>query len=89
MEERPILSNNEKLALMNAGETTSRIMTLDGRTADDIIMEREINKFNEQVDTFAEKFENSWNSWKWVWQKRRELFSFKLFRITRECLRSL
>ncbi len=57
MEERPILSNSEKLALMNAGETTSRIMTLDGRTADDIIMEREINKFNEQVDTFAEKFE--------------------------------
>ena len=57
MEERPILSNSEKLALMNAGETTSRIMTLDGRTADDIIMEREINKCNEQVDTFAEKFE--------------------------------
>ena len=57
MEERPILSNAEKIALMNAGETTSRITTLDGRTADDIIAERNVRKFNDQVDSFAEKFE--------------------------------
>ena len=35
MEERPILSESEKLALRMAGDTTSRIMTLDGRTAED------------------------------------------------------
>lgn len=57
MEERPILSNNEKIALLNAGETTSRIMTLDGKTAEDVIEERNVNKFNEQVDQYVEKFE--------------------------------
>lgn len=57
MEDRPILSENEKLALRMAGDTTSRIMTLDGRSADDIIEERNIKNFNEQVDTFAERFE--------------------------------
>ena len=57
MEERPILSESEKLALRMAGDTTSRIMTLDGRTAEDIIEERNVKNFNEQVDTFAEKFE--------------------------------
>ena len=57
MEERPILSNAEKIALMNAGDSTSRIMTLDGRTAEDIIEERNVRKFNEQVDSFADKFE--------------------------------
>jgi len=55
MEEHPILSENEKIALMTAGDTTSRIMTLDGRTAEDIIEERNINKFNEQVDDYVEK----------------------------------
>lgn len=57
MEERPILSESEKLALRMAGDSTSRIMTLDGRTADDIIEERNVKNFNEQVDSFAEKFE--------------------------------
>lgn len=55
MEERPILSESEKIALMNAGETTSRIMTLDGKTADDVIEERNVKNFNEQVDKYVEK----------------------------------
>ena len=37
MEDRPILSESEKLAYANMGESTSRIMTLDGKTADDVI----------------------------------------------------
>lgn len=55
MEDRPILSESEKLAYANMGESTSRIMTLDGKTADDVIRERNINKFNEQVDSYVEK----------------------------------
>ena len=57
MEERPILSENEKLALRMAGESTSRIMTMDGKTADDVIEERNVRKFNDQVDKYVEKFE--------------------------------
>lgn len=55
MEEHPILSENEKIALRMAGDTTSRIMTLDGRTADDIIEERNVKNFNQQVDKYVEK----------------------------------
>ena len=55
--EHPILSENEKIAMNIAGESTSRITTLDGRTADDIIKERNTKRFNEEVDSFAEKFE--------------------------------
>jgi hypothetical protein len=55
--EHPILSENEKIAMRVAGESTSRITTLDGRSAEDIIEERNVKKFNEQVDNFAEKFE--------------------------------
>lgn len=55
MEQRPILSENEKIALMNAGESTSRIMTLDGKTAEDVIEERNIKEFNKQVDNYVEK----------------------------------
>lgn len=55
MEQRPILSESEKLALKTGGESTSRIMTLDGKTADDVIRERNINKYNEQVDAYVEK----------------------------------
>ena len=55
--EHPILSENEKIAMRMAGESTSRITTLDGRDAKDIIAERNIKKFNEEVDSFAEKFE--------------------------------
>lgn len=56
MENHPILSENEKLAMRVAGESTSRIMTLDGKTADDVIEERNINNFNKQVDNYVEKF---------------------------------
>lgn len=55
MEQRPILSENEKIALSMGGESTSRIVTLDGKTADDVIRERNINKFNNQVDEYVEK----------------------------------
>lgn len=55
MEERPILSNNEKVAMNIAGDTTTRVMTLDGKTADDVIRERNISKFNDQVDAYVEK----------------------------------
>lgn len=55
MEQRPILSESEKLAMKTGGESTSRIMTLDGKTADDVIRERNINKYNEQVDAYVEK----------------------------------
>jgi len=55
MEERPILTENEKLALKMGGESTSRIMTLDGKTAEDVIRERNINNFNNQVDQYVEK----------------------------------
>ena len=57
MEQNPILSENEKLAMNVAGETTSRIMTLDGKTAKDVIEERNINKFNDMVDAYTEKFD--------------------------------
>ena len=55
MENKAILSENEKLALNVAGESTSRIMTMDGKTADDVIRERNIKKFNEQVDRYVEQ----------------------------------
>ena len=55
MEERPILTENEKLALKMAGDTTTRIMTMDGKTADDVIEERNVKNFNKQVDDYVEK----------------------------------
>ncbi len=55
MEQRPILSEKEKIALMNAGDSTSRIMTLDGTTADDVIQQRRTKEFNKQVDAYVEK----------------------------------
>lgn len=55
MEDRPILSNNEKIALQTAGDSVSRIMTLDGKTAEDVIRERNIEKHNELVDRYVEK----------------------------------
>lgn len=55
MEQRPILTDNEKIAMRMAGDTTSRIMTLDGKTAEDVIEERNIKNFNEQVDSYVEK----------------------------------
>ena len=55
MEERPLLSENERLALRMAGDTTSRIMTLDGKTAEDIIEERNVKNYNKQVDDYVNK----------------------------------
>ena len=55
MEEHPILTENEKLAYRLAGDTTSRITTLDGKTAEDIIKEKNIKDFNNQVDEYVEK----------------------------------
>lgn len=55
MEERPILTENEKLALRMAGDTTSRIMTMDGKTAEDVIEERNVKNFNKQVDDYVAK----------------------------------
>ena len=57
MEEHPLLSENEKIAMKMAGESTSRVMTLDGRTADDIIAERNINKANSEIEKFTEKID--------------------------------
>jgi len=57
MEERPILTENEKLALRLAGDTTSRIMTMDGKTADDVIEERNVKNFNNQVDEYVKKLD--------------------------------
>ena len=47
----------ENLAMDLAGESTTRIMTLDGTTAEDVINKRNTEKFNQQVDNWAEKFE--------------------------------
>lgn len=47
----------EKLAIDLAGESTTRIVALDGTTADDVINKRKIEKFNDMVDEYTEKFE--------------------------------
>ena len=60
--EHPILSENEKIAMRMAGESTSRIMTLDGRSADDIIEERNTKKANEEIDKFNEKIDNQFTN---------------------------
>lgn len=57
MENRPILNDKEKLAAQLAGESTTRIVALDGSTAEDVIKTRNINNFNNQVDKYVEKFE--------------------------------
>ena len=47
----------EKMAMDLAGESTTRIMALDGTTAEDVVEKRTIEKFNQQVDNWTEKFE--------------------------------
>lgn len=47
----------EKLAMDLAGESTTRIMALDGTTATDVVNKRNTERFNEQVDKWSEKFE--------------------------------
>lgn len=51
----PILSPNEKVAMNIADESVSRVMLMDGTTADDVIRERKINKHNDMVDKYIEK----------------------------------
>ena len=46
----------EKLAMDLAGESTSRIVALDGTTAEDVINKRNTEKFNQQVDNWSERF---------------------------------
>ena len=60
--EHPILSENEKIAMQMAGESTSRVMTLDGRTADDIIAERNVKKANEEIEKFNEKIDKQFTN---------------------------
>ena len=55
MNEHPILSENERLAMRLADESTSRIVTLDGKTGEEIMEEHNIKKFNNQVDQYVEK----------------------------------
>lgn len=57
MKDKPILTENERVAMKIAGESTTRIMDMAGNTADDVIAERNINKFNSQVDRYVESFE--------------------------------
>lgn len=57
MENRPILSNNEKIAMNIAGDTTTRVMALDGTTAEDVIKQRNVEKFNDMVDEYVDRFE--------------------------------
>ena len=45
------------LAQNIAGESTTRIMTLDGTTAEDVINKRKTEKFNNLVDEYTKKFD--------------------------------
>ena len=47
----------EKLAMDLAGESTTRIMALDGTTAEDVINKRNTEKLNNMIDAYAEKFD--------------------------------
>jgi len=52
----------EKLAMDLAGESTTRIMALDGTTAEDVVNKRNLEKFNQQVDNYAERFASHSNN---------------------------
>ena len=47
----------EKLAMDLAGESTSRIVALDGTTAEDVINKRKTEHFNNMVDKYTEEFD--------------------------------
>ena len=47
----------EKLAMDLAGENTTRVMAMDGTTAEDVINKRNTEKFNDMVDAYTQKFE--------------------------------
>lgn len=54
---RPVLNENEKLAQHVAGETTTRVLAMDGTSAEDVINQRNVNNFNNKVDAYVERFE--------------------------------
>lgn len=56
---KPFLTENEKIAstLNNAGDGNGLILDMSGTTAEEVVAQRNVNKFNEQVDRWNEKFE--------------------------------
>ena len=54
---KPFLTENEKIALTmnNAGDGQGLIMDMSGKTAEDVIKERNVNNFNDQVDMYVSK----------------------------------
>lgn len=50
-------TEKSKLAMDIAGESTSRIVALDGTTAEDVIYDRNAKKLNDMVDAYSERFE--------------------------------
>lgn len=66
---KPLLTENEKIALVmnNAGDGQGLIMDMSGKTADEVMKDEMVNKFNDQVDMYVEKFnEHSKNLEKYV-----------------------
>ena len=55
--EQPVLTENEKLALRLGGDTTSRIMSMNAKSLDEIVKENNIDKANEEIDVYAEAFQ--------------------------------
>lgn len=51
----PILSEKEKIAMMQGDP--SLIVSMDGKTAEDVIEERNVKNFNNQVNQYVERFE--------------------------------
>jgi len=47
----------KKLAYDLTNESTTRVMAMDGTTAEDVINARNLEKFNQQVDDWNERFE--------------------------------
>ena len=43
--EQPVLSENEKLALRLGGDTTSRIMSMNAKSLDELVKENNIDKW--------------------------------------------
>ena len=56
--EKPFLSENEKVALVmnNAGDGQGLIMDMAGHTADQVIASQNVSRFNDEVDEYVQKF---------------------------------
>ena len=54
---KPFLTENERIALTmnNAGDGQGLIMDMSGKTAEDVIKERNVSNFNNQVDMYVSK----------------------------------